>query len=277
VEQQIELNRTSAGGWQSFTEHRKKVTDLLIGKRNSLRLCILGAGNCNDLDLKTLLETHEEIHLVDVDSSALARGVAQQALENHPAIQLHGGIDVTGALDDMTGWSPGTPIDATDIETFLAKPIRGAGAVLPHPFDVVRSTCVLSQLMDAVVEAVGTKHAQFVRLVQTVRAAHLHLLMHLVAPGGAAALITDIVSSDTCPGLASVGEEALPVLLIRLMQERNFFHGVNPALVTSVLRTDPVLNRQVSEMKCANPWLWNLGPRVYAVCAWKLRKRCNVG
>ena len=37
------------------------------------RLCILGAGNTNDLDLAALLSTHREVHLVDIDSESLVQ------------------------------------------------------------------------------------------------------------------------------------------------------------------------------------------------------------
>jgi len=207
----------------------------------------------------------------------MEQGVVRQALRNNPAIHLHGKIDITGRLDGMVGWSPTVRIEAADIETFLKQPILRLGTVLPGPFDVVGSTCLLSQLIHAIVQAVGARHYQFVPLVQAIRAGHLRLLMHLVAPGGVAVLISDIVSSDTYPELGSVCDQALPAVLRKLLRERNFFHGVNPIVVTSALRSDVVLSRQVSGTEYITPWLWNLGPRVYAVCAWKLRKNRDIG
>jgi hypothetical protein len=277
AEQQIENNKASADGWVSFAEHRRKVTEVLRGTTRPSRLCVLGAGNCNDLDLNSLVKTHQEIHLVDLDRAAMAQGVVRQGLQNNSVIHLHGKIDITGRLDSMVGWSPTVRIEAADIEAFLKQPILRLGTLLPGPFDVVGSTCLLSQLIHAVVQAVGARHYQFVPLVQAIRAGHLRLLMHLVAPGGVAVLISDIMSSDTYPRLASVCDQALPAVLRKLLRERNFFHGVNPIVVTSALRSDAVLNRQVSGTEYITPWLWNLGPRVYAVCAWKLRKTRDIG
>ncbi|HYT90033.1 MAG TPA: hypothetical protein VEL76_15105 [Gemmataceae bacterium] len=58
-----------------------------------------------------------------------------------------------------------------------------------------------------------------------------------------------------------------------LIQEHNFFHGVNPAVVASLLRTDPTIAPQLSGLECVRPWLWDLGPRVYRVYACKFHKR----
>ena len=91
-------------------------------------------------------------------------------------------------------------------------------------------------------------------------------------PGGRAVLITDFVSSDTFPALATVPEEALSSVLAQLVREHNFFHGVNPAVLASLGRTDPVLRSQVDELRTVQPWRWNLGPRLYAVCALKWRR-----
>ncbi len=41
------------------------------------RLCLLGAGNANDVDLNALAARFGEIHLVDIDPDAVARAVAR--------------------------------------------------------------------------------------------------------------------------------------------------------------------------------------------------------
>ena len=62
-------------------------------------------------------------------------------------------------------------------------------------------------------------------------------------------------------------------MLAQLIRARNFFHGVNPAVLVSLFRTDPVLNSRVTELEPVRPWLWNLGPRWYAVYALKVRRK----
>lgn len=275
TEQQVQNNVASRDSWDRFRQHRERVTGLLRGAPSggSSRLCVLGAGNCNDLDLNALLTAHREVYLVDLDADALAHGVARQGLKGNPAVHLFGGIDLTGALDELDQWSPGAAIADESLAACAERPLRSIRPTLPGPFEMVASDCVLSQLMNGVVRTAGEKHPRFLAALQAVRAGHLRLLADLVAPGGRAVLISDVVSSDTYPGLAAVPDVLLPALLNQLLQERNFFHGVNPAAVASFLRTDPTVSAQVNHLEWVRPWLWDFGPRVYLVYACTVRKR----
>src|SRR4051794_33231597 len=80
------FNAASLDQWDGFACHRRKVTGLLVADadRGRTRLCVLGSGNCNDLDLPALLDAHRDVTLVDVDAEALARGVARQGVAGHP-------------------------------------------------------------------------------------------------------------------------------------------------------------------------------------------------
>ena len=81
AELQFEYNATSRDCWGRFRAHRDKVTGLLSNATPANRLCVLGAGNANDLDLNVLLHFYREMHLTDLDADALCRGVARQGLE----------------------------------------------------------------------------------------------------------------------------------------------------------------------------------------------------
>jgi hypothetical protein len=71
--------------------------------------------------------------------------------------------------------------------------------------------------------------------------------------------------------LASTAQDRLPRLLRGLIEAGNFFHGVNPTVIGPLLRSE-VLNSQAADVAFTDPWLWNLGPRVYAVYAVTMRK-----
>ncbi len=275
AEQQIRNNADSRGLWDVFRPHREKVTRLLLAPaaRGPSRLCVLGAGNCNDLDLAALVAAYREVHLVDLDADALADGVRRQGLSGSFALRQHAGVDVTGALDVLAGWSPKAAIVDEAIAACVENPLRRVLPSLPGPFDVAASTCLLSQLIGCVVRTVGEAHPRFVAALQAIRAGHLRLLADLTAPGGVAVLITDVLSSDTYPSLAGVGESQLPTLLPELARRRNLFHGVNPAVIASFLQADPVVAPQVAALERAGPWLWDFGPRVYLVVAWIVHKR----
>lgn len=272
IQRQIAFNLSSSNVWDAFADHRSQVTSLLKHGSDLSRLCILGAGNCNDLDLMTLIQFHQDIHLVDIDMDALAQGVAKQNLADHAHIHLHGGIDLTGMIDQMSHWSPNSALTETDIAACIDASAHCL-APLPGPFEVVASTCLLSQLIKIVVDTIGENHPQFVEVIQAIRLGHLRLLMQLIVLGGLGVLITDVVSSDSYPPLASVPAQDLSQVLVQLVRQGNFFHGVNPAAIVNLFRQDPVLSQQVASLDPIGPWRWNFGPRHYAVIAVKIQKR----
>lgn len=267
-------NRETKDGWGPFQAHRNRVTEhLRVGETpGGARLCVLGAGNCNDLDLSALRAGYHEIHLVDLDAAALADGVARQGLAADAGVYCHGGVDVTGVLDRLAGWSARSLIEAVDLAACVAEPLRRVAPSLPGPFTVVASTCLLSQLIGAVVQTVGASHPCFVPLLQAVRTGHLRLLSRLAAPGGYGVLITDVVSSETAPTLATLPEDALESTLVELIRQGNFFHGLNPFALTAAFRTDPVVRARATDVQALPPWRWDLGPRLYAVWGLKWRR-----
>ena len=93
------------------------------------------------------------------------------------------------------------------------------------------------------------------------------MLLELLRPGGVGLLITDFVSSETYPELPNVSDSDLPATAARLISERNFFTGVNPMVLHALFRQDPRLAPFVASTALTNPWLWDFGPRTYAVCA----------
>src|SRR5262249_47380015 len=128
--------------------------------------------------------------------------------------------------------------------------------------------CLLRPLIGSIFHSVGEHHPQFVELVRAIRAGHLRLLTELVAPGGTAVLITDVVSSETLPELPRLPETAFAGLLRRIDRERNHFRGVGPADLAAAL-AQAVWPGAVPEPIA--PWRRTLHSRVYLV--WALR--CN--
>lgn len=268
---QAGFNAESRDHWDAFADHRRQVSALLGAGTGRTRLCVLGAGNCNDLDLPALLEVHREVDLVDLDPTALARGLARQGMADHPAVGEFGGVDVTARLDAIAGWTPRTPIGPEELAALADWPAGRVGQALPGRYDLVASTCLLTQLIGNATHALGEGHPQFLAVVQAIRTGHLRLLTHLTAPGGTAVLITDVVSSDTFPTLATLPESSLPEVLFRLARERNFFHGVNPEVLSRLVGGDPVLSARVKGQEALPPWRWNLHARLYLVWALKFR------
>jgi hypothetical protein len=126
---QAALNSASQTQWDAFASHRRQVTALLMtgADPGRTRLCVLGAGNGNDLDLSALLRAHREVHLVDLDPEALIRGARRQGVEEHPSLYRHGGVDVTSMLDAIATWSPRTPIPPADRASWPIGPPDASG------------------------------------------------------------------------------------------------------------------------------------------------------
>ena len=264
----IARNEGSRDCWEMFGPHRWEVTRRLVRccRSPNDRLCVLGAGNCNDLALDRLADAFQEVHLVDLDGAALAGSIARQQFRDRKRVYLHGGIDVTGVAHRLANWAPDRQPTQAEVDDCL-RHTDSSVLGLPAPFDVVASVCLLTQLIDAVSLTLGASHPRFLDLVSAIRRRHLCLLLELLVPGGRAILVTDVVSSDTCPNLSHIPPADLPKSLAELINQRNFFTGVNPAVLHSIFTTDQRISPQVDDVQVTTPWLWDFKSRVYAVYA----------
>src|SRR5947209_20163185 len=96
-------------------------------------------------------------------------------------------------------WPPLGPVSDPELEALVDWPHRRVGLALPGPFDVVASTCLLSQLIGNAFHSIGEAHPRFPEVVRAIRLGHLRLLATLARPGGRVVLVTDVVSSDRSP------------------------------------------------------------------------------
>lgn len=267
-------NADSRDRWACFASHRLKVTELLIGSSSDRRdrLCVLGAGNCNDLNLSALSSHFAEVHLVDLDADAVQGGMALQGITDTQRVQVHGGIDLAGCNTIVGDWSPDRPPADPDVQRCIDVATNCPLPFVPGPFDVVASVCLLTQLFDSIAMSLGGSHPRFMDVITGIRLRHVRMLFELLQPGGAALLIMDFVSSGTFPQLETTSENDLPALAAALIKSRNFFTGTNPGVLHSLFKTDEALAPQVSRLEVTRPWLWDFGPRTYAVCAVCARK-----
>jgi hypothetical protein len=270
---QVAFNAASRGQWEAFADHRRRLTGVLARGATSRgsRLCVLGAGNANDLDLPALLAAHRQVHLVDIDAEALALGAARQGVAGHPGLRLHGGVDVTATLGVLSGWGPMSAVGPADLDALAAWPASRAAAVLPGGFDRVASTCLLSQVLETAAHALGRGHRQLAEVEAALLAGHLRLMARLAAPGGEVVLVAEVVSSDTLAELPSMSPDELAGLLPRLRREGKHFRGVHPQHLLTVLRADPSVGPRVAAAASLAPWCWRLHARTYLVGALAFR------
>jgi hypothetical protein len=261
---------------QTYGQHRQKTMELISMAAGEFRgiaertISILGAGNCMDLDLRTLMTFFPGVNLLDLDLKAVESGVSAVEGLSSSQLKIVAPIDLASPLATTTA---STLSDAAAITQFcqeLATPL----AVMPvEAADVVVSTCVLSQILSAMTYLVTDKHTQFLPLIQAVRRGHLVRMLQLLKSGGRGILISDLVSSETTPELTSTNEASLPKLLAQALATGNFFSGLHPGVMLQDLGTAPGIAAFVDSPIMTAPWRWQMGPRTYAVYAITFRKR----
>jgi hypothetical protein len=256
-------NRNSAGNWDDFTEHRARVTELALasargGQADSLAL--LGAGNCNDVDLAALAARFREIHLVDVDTEAVTAARGRQPPAIAAALVQHTPVDLSGALPRLAGFrsKAPTPAQLAELPDTCANNVLAA---LPRTFDTVVSACILSQIMHGCRLTLGTA-PQLKPIANAFTTGHLRALVRLARPGGTALFISDVVSSETYPLDELWGERPPLELLDHLEQTDNLFSGVGPSYVRRLLARDPVIAPLITTPRMIEPWRWRLGPKI---------------
>jgi hypothetical protein len=259
-------NSQTRDGWHLFTEHRQQVMNLLRREGDSPTgwLCLLGAGNCNDVDLQLLQRRYSRIDLVDWDRAALIDGVGRQLGTAGNCVQIQGGIDFTAIADELARWCEHPPsesqIDELGHRAEVAELPEGIGQA-----DTAASLCVLSQLIELCSTALGRDHPRLPQLVQAVRRGHLRQLAGRLRPGGTGVVVTDLVSSDTAPDLMRANQADLSPLVHRLLSQGNFFLGLHPMSLLEDFRTDGQLQRMATLCNVGPPWLWQMGPRRFVV------------
>jgi hypothetical protein len=262
------------GDWELYAAHRARLTDAVaesarltaaVAAGRPARLCVLGAGNCNDLDLERLTTSFAEIHLVDLDGPALARAVARQPDAVRPLLRRHGGVDLSGLPERRLGrWKRVAP-GAAEVEAAAAAALDAILTKLGGPYDVVASTCVLTQMAFALREALGPRHPALEVVRFALMRTHLSTLVGLTAPGGVALFASDVVSSTTVPLAEPPPGRTTTDLLREVVSSGQGYFAANPEILAGLMA-------EVATPELLDPWLWT-GPldRTYLVYALRLR------
>jgi hypothetical protein len=257
--------------WQLYAAHRARVSDAIVEAAKLLtprpagaRLCVLGAGHCNDLDLERLGERFAEIHLVDIDGPALARAVARQADEVRPRLRRHV-VDLAGLSARRLGRWKRSPPDAAEIESAANAALDAILTKLGGPYDVVASACVLTQMAFSLREELGERHPALEAVRFALMRTHLSTLVGLTAPGGVALFVSDVVSSTTYPLAEPAAGRTTTDLLRDVVASGAGYFAANPELLAGLLA-------EAGTPELLDPWLWT-GPldRTYLVYALRLR------
>jgi hypothetical protein len=248
--------------------HRAQVMRLLTEAHGEAgrSLCVLGAGNGNDIDLAKLAREFERIVLVDLDKQALGRAVERLTEDERRRVELHAPVDLAGMLPILETWRGGHVPDDAELKNAIAV----ASAARPPAigtFDVVASTCVLSQLIDSIYMGLAGDQPRRTELVLAVRNRHLETIVELLNPGGAGILITDFVATATAPELAYLDDAQVPAAALNWINQRNFFTGTNPYAIRDYLQGLRDTVHTVENVQVSPAWRWDIGAKQLAVSA----------
>lgn len=262
IDEQRQANESTRSLFDSYLEHRLQTTRLALESARpgvSATLCVLGAGNCLDLDLAQLAERFTAVHLVDIDRAALEGAHARQAPAVQARLVLHAPVDLSGLLDKLERWGR---MEVTEAE--LLAHHEGTARALAAQIglhDVVLSASCITQMQLSVLQALGDAHQLFDAVRHVLAATHLHTLHALTKPGGRALLVTDVLSSSRYAALATLPPETnLLKLLSQLMTAEQMIYIARPGLFHLLQREDPRLRQDSTLSAPFAAWLWQNGP-----------------
>lgn len=232
------MNALHPDSSDAFAAHRARLMELVGLGGVEQRLLVLGVGNASDLDLRLLTERFAEVHLVDLDGAALERAKARQPPSVQARLALHADVDLSGLLEHVDDWGDAFP-EPRLLGAAAVGAARGLVARLGS-FDVVLSTCVLSQL-------------------------GLPFRRNWVAPASTWANLSAALNAVHLATLA--GCTGRRGVLAFDVQEQDGALSPDPELVLAQLRS-PGLAALVASPQLSAPWQWQLGSvpqTVYAI------------
>lgn len=255
-------NQSALGYFDAFAGHRERLTGLASAAAPadaSGVLCILGAGNCFDVDLGQLATRYAEVHLVDVDAQALERARLRQPPHIQQRVVCHAPLDLSGLHDRLERWAQFalTPDEVMNHAAVTSKALRER---IGRRFDVVLSACMLSQMQLSLVRGLGDQHRLFRAVRWTLNATHFRSLAELTVSGGKALFVTDVTEARIHPLRGDeVGQAALGALN-DATRAGAVFDFADPTSVAESFRDDPVLHASFPRWRVDDAWTWSNGP-----------------
>lgn len=192
--------------WQRWEHHRKKINSILeeqVFNQGKIRdAIILGAGRCEDIDLKFLLERVEHLTLVDYDYSSMEKALDRHLLtiEEKARVILKGNVEFTGLYQKENIEILEKKIMAKEscesISAFIMKSLKEYSSDLKtlstkNKYSLVMSGAVHSQLIIPYVQ-MASAQAEYKEYLMKEAAAvadamaenYNESLLSLVRPGG---------------------------------------------------------------------------------------------
>lgn len=260
------VNRARQGR-ELYGPHRDRLGRLLRAVQRGEGLCVLGAGNCDDLDLPALARDFGEVHLVDLDGAALEGALSGVTGPARAKLVAHPNIDLSGTLERVDAWGDQFPAER-ELDALAAEVAGDISRKIGRTFDVVLSACVLSQLYQPLRQTLLLKLDAWRRLFTAIDRAHLATVAALTRPGGTGILALDVTSSHKLPELQSFTApetwEALDAAATAAIAARKVTLDPDPQHLTALLTAAPFA-AQIERPRLTTPWVWDTGGGVLAL------------
>ncbi|MBE6021692.1 MAG: hypothetical protein E7231_00500 [Cellulosilyticum sp.] len=222
--------------WENYRAANAKWIEETCGKvpQNSC-VAVLGAGNCDDIDLEKLSNIYSEIYLFDIDSKALDRGTQKYNINQNCKIIKVGDINFINFaqinfFEDMMDIVGSTDTsDSTKFKRLKKYFIKKGSEIKPcsdmsvyyKKFDTVISSAVYTQIGRVVLSSCKLDSyiknekilkdliKEYMYIENKIYDAYNNLLLDLVKDGGNVILFTDYAeftrdNPNSTTGLANV-------------------------------------------------------------------------
>ena len=231
------------------------------------RLALIGAGNCNDYDLRRLVARFAQIELIDVDAEAVNRATSRQGVAGEVTVRAPFDVGHVGAaLDALEAGA--SFADVLDALARGATPAEGGDG-----FDLVVSAGVLTQAMRTVAGVLDVNDARIGDLAVAVRSGHIRSLLGMARPGGRVLLATEVLSNEVLPEVADATDSELGAILFRAIFRGDLFTGVSPAAISSWLASERPFGARLVRPGIVGPWRWRQSPaRTFLMVAFLIRR-----
>jgi len=267
------MNLRDPGNWDRYAPHRRRLMNAVCTSKDRGNIGVFGAGNCADVDIETLSRAFKEIWLIDLDGAAIER--ARDALPSQLRERTHlcGELDMSGFLARLDEWGEGLPAPAVLAPQAVLSARQNLQRI-GRTFDVVLSTCVLSQLVGPYHRAWAMPGDDWLSLRAATTAVYLATLIGATRSGGEGFLAFDVLSSSSVPAIAQMsgqsGEE-LDAFVARGQEAGLFELSPDPGELVGQLQS-PGLSSLVAELDVTAPWLWDIGGALQVVYGLTFRR-----
>jgi hypothetical protein len=215
-------------------------------------LTVVGAGNCNDVELPRLVQDFGSVALVDVDGEAVRLAVEREGVTGHPGLSTHQ-LDVTGVTEVVDEFvRDGGRGDVGAVLRHLAAAASPASA-LPQSH-VVLAAGLFSQVLAPLARSIARADDPAVAVLLALRLRLARVLLEMSSPGGQLLVVADMVSSATA-GTPPAEPSELGTYVRHLVRNGNFFTGCNPYALQLTLR-----EAGATDVRMTEPWIWHTAP-----------------